>query len=84
MLWTNLLLAGQMFYGSTLLLQGLFYISGLLGAILPKVGGVVSKTFVFKILSIPKYFLLMNFAILLGCGRFLFRRQQVTWSKAQR
>jgi cellulose synthase/poly-beta-1,6-N-acetylglucosamine synthase-like glycosyltransferase len=84
MLWTNLLLAGQMFYGSTLLLQGLFYISGLMGAILPKVGGVVSKTFVFKILSIPKYFLLMNFAILLGCARFIFRRQQVTWAKTQR
>lgn len=84
MLWANLMLAGQLFYGSTLLLQGLFYISGLLGAILPKLGGVVAKLTVFRVLAIPKYFLLMNFAILLGCVRFLFRRQQVTWAKTQR
>jgi len=84
MLWANLMLAGQLFYGSTLLLQGVFYISGLLGTILPKLGGVVAKLTVFRVLAIPKYFLLMNFAILLGCVRFLFRRQQVTWAKTQR
>jgi len=84
MLWANLMLAGQLFYGSTLVLQGLFYISGLIGAILPKLGGVVAKLSVFRVLAIPKYFLLMNFAILLGCARFIFRRQQVTWAKAQR
>jgi cellulose synthase/poly-beta-1,6-N-acetylglucosamine synthase-like glycosyltransferase len=84
MLWANLMLAGQLFYGSTLLLQAVFYISGLIGAILPKLGGVIAKQSVFRVLAIPKYFLLMNFAILLGCARFIFRRQQVTWAKAQR
>lgn len=84
MLEANLLLAGQLFYGSTLLLQGVFYLSGLIGAILSKLGGVVAKLSVFRVLTIPKYFLLMNLAILLGCARFLFRRQQVTWAKAQR
>ena len=84
MLWANFWLAGQLFYGSTLLLQGLFYISGLLGTLLPKLGGVLAKAPIFRVLSIPKYFLLMNFAVILGCMRFLFRRQQVTWAKAQR
>lgn len=84
MLWTNFLLVGKLFYGSTLLLQGIFYLSGLIGAIVSKLGGVVAKLSIFRVLAIPKYFMLMNFAILLGCVRFLFRRQQVTWAKVPR
>jgi len=78
MLSANLLLAGEAFYGSTLLLQGLFYASGLAGTALPKLTGVL------KVLAIPKYFIAMNFAILLGLARFVSRRQRVTWAKTAR
>ncbi len=78
MLGSNLLLAGQPFYGSTMAAQGLFYLSGILGAAIPKLTGV------FKILAIPKYFLAMNLAIVLGLARFLSGKQKVTWFKAAR
>jgi cellulose synthase/poly-beta-1,6-N-acetylglucosamine synthase-like glycosyltransferase len=78
MLLSNILMVGEAFYGSTLVLQGLFYASGLIGVIIPKVTGAA------KILSIPKYFLAMNLAILVGFARFITHRQQVTWAKAQR
>lgn len=83
-LWTSPWLSGKWFYGSTLLLQGLFYLSGLIGAFVSKVGGIGAKASIFRVFSIPKYFILMNFAIFLGCVRFILRRQQVTWAKAQR
>jgi len=78
MLGSNMLLAGQLFYGSTLLLQGAFYMCGLVGVLLPKLTGIM------KVLSVPKYFLSMNAAILIGLGRFLTRRQRTTWTKASR
>lgn len=78
MLTANILLVGQLFYGSTLLAQGLFYTAGILGAILPKLGAGL------KILTIPKYFLAMNIAIVIGFARFVTRRQKVTWSQAPR
>jgi cellulose synthase/poly-beta-1,6-N-acetylglucosamine synthase-like glycosyltransferase len=74
----NFLLAGEFFYGSTLFLQGLFYASGLVGVLLPKLTGFL------KVLSVPKYFLAMNAAILIGLGRFLTGRQRTTWAKASR
>ncbi len=77
-LTANLILAGQPFYGSTLLLQSVFYLTGIIGTILPKLGSA------FKILSVPKYFITMNIAIFLGLTRFLAGRQQVTWKKAAR
>jgi len=78
MLGANLLLAGQLFYGSTLLLQGVFYVCGLVGVLLPKLTGIL------KVLSVPKYFLAMNAAILIGLGRFLTGRQRTTWTRASR
>jgi len=78
MLIANILLVGQPFYGSTLLLQGLFYLSGLIGATLGKLGSLP------KILAVPKYFIAMNAAILLGLARFLTRRQPTTWAKVAR
>jgi len=78
MLTANLVLVGQPFYGSALLLQTVFYTLALLGIMLPKLTGIL------KILAIPKYFLAMNVAILLGFARFLTRRQRVTWFKASR
>jgi len=78
MLSANLLLAGKAFYGSTLLFQGLFYAAALLGTVLPKLTGIL------KILAIPRYFIAMNIAILIGLARFLTGRQEVTWLKASR
>ena len=78
MLSSNLLLARQLFYGSTLLLQGLFYTLALLAALLPQLSAAV------KIFALPKYFLTMNFAILVGLARALSRRQRVTWSRSHR
>jgi cellulose synthase/poly-beta-1,6-N-acetylglucosamine synthase-like glycosyltransferase len=78
MLSSNLVLAGELFYGSTLLLQGLFYSCGLIGVLLPKLTGIL------KVLSVPKYFLAMNAAILIGLARFLTGRQRTTWAKASR
>ena len=77
MLSANVLLAGQPFYGSTLLAQAIFYLSGLIG-ITPGLTGLL------KTLAIPKYFLAMNLAILIGLARFLSGRQRVTWAKVQR
>lgn len=78
MLLCNILLVGKPFYGASLLLQGLFYAGGLVGAFLPKLVGIA------KVLSIPKYFLTMNLAILIGLARFLTGKQRVTWAKADR
>ena len=78
MLIANILLVGQPFYGSTLLLQCLFYLSGLIGSTLGKLGSLP------KILAVPRYFIAMNAAILLGLARFLTRRQPTTWAKAIR
>jgi len=78
MLSANTLLAGEPFYGSTLLVQGLFYLSGVTAALVPKLTGVL------KIIAIPRYFLAMNLAILMGLGRFLSKRQRAAWEKAPR
>ncbi|MBN2377988.1 MAG: glycosyltransferase [Sedimentisphaerales bacterium] len=78
MLAANLLLAGQLFYGSTLIFQAIFYTTAICSSLLPKLTGIL------KFLSIPRYFLAMNFAILLGLLRFLRGRQRVTWVKTQR
>ena len=72
-LLSNIFLIGSRPYGSALVFQAMFYASGLLGAVAP-VG--------WKILAVPKYFLAMNLAILIGFGRFLGRRHRVTWAKA--
>lgn len=78
MLSANILLVGKLFYGSTLILQGLFYAAGILATCIPKLSAGL------KILTIPKYFLAMNIAILIGFARFVTHRQHVTWTKATR
>ncbi len=75
---SNLLLAGKPFYGSTMLCQGAFYAIGILGNLLPKLTGIA------KFIAVPKYFLAMNAAILLGFARFLTGRQKVTWARVPR
>ncbi|MCH9021996.1 MAG: glycosyltransferase family 2 protein, partial [Planctomycetes bacterium] len=78
MLIANSLLAGLSGYSATLMFQGLFYASGLVAACLPKLTGAL------KFLAIPKYFLAMNLAILIGFARFITRNQKVAWAKTRR
>ncbi|MBI9015758.1 MAG: glycosyltransferase family 2 protein [Phycisphaerae bacterium] len=77
MLMANILLVGKAFYGSTMILQTIFYGSGLISTVTPKLTGVL------KLLAIPKYFISMNFAILIGFMRFVMKRQHVTWAKTR-
>ncbi len=78
MLLANCLLIGRFFYGSTLLCQGLFYAGGLVAVVSPKLAGNR------KVLSLLKYFLTMNLAILIGFTRFLAQSQPVTWARTTR
>ncbi len=78
MLAANVMLVGEPFYGATLIMQGLFYIGATLGAALPNLSGA------FKILVLPRYFLTMNLAIMIGLTRFIRKRQRVTWAKTVR
>ncbi|MBN2211776.1 MAG: glycosyltransferase family 2 protein [Sedimentisphaerales bacterium] len=74
----NTLLAGEPFYGGTLLVQGLFYAGGLAGTLVGVSSGVL------KLLAAPKYFLTMNLAVILGLCRILSGRQRVTWARSVR
>jgi cellulose synthase/poly-beta-1,6-N-acetylglucosamine synthase-like glycosyltransferase len=78
MLLANILLIGRLFYGSTMLCQGIFYAAGLTAILLPKLSAEL------KVFSIPKYFLTMNLAILIGFTRFIAQTQPVAWTKATR
>ena len=64
----------------TLLLLGqvLFYVSAYLGKVLE------AKKVRVKLLFIPYYFCMMNYAVLAGLHRFFFGEQSVMWEKAQR
>ena len=76
-LLSNLFLSGTPFYGFAMLAQVFFYGCGILGTLLPAVGQGL------KVLMIPKYFLAMNLAILIGFTRFVTGRQRVTWNKGR-
>ncbi|MBN1436785.1 MAG: glycosyltransferase family 2 protein [Sedimentisphaerales bacterium] len=78
LLATNIFLVHRWIYAEVLLAQGLFYLSGFVGALVPNLTGVG------KILMIPRYFLAMNLAIMMGLNRFLRGRQKVVWAKAPR
>ena len=58
--------------------QILFYLGAALGYILE------NKKIRLKLLFIPFYFCMMNYAVLLGLIRFLTKRQQGVWEKAVR
>lgn len=79
----NLGLTSRGLYAGTLLCQGAFYAAGLLGAVLSGLGSVTQRRLAARILSVPRYFLVMNGAILAGWLRFVLRRQRVTWAKSR-
>ncbi len=66
------------FYFTIFVLQLIFYFSALLGWVLKK------KKLKMKILFIPYYFFIMNYAVFMGFGRFIKKSQSVNWERAKR
>lgn len=66
------------FYSFLLIAQVLFYVSAYLGKVME------TRKIRVKILFIPYYFCVMNYAILAGLIRFFFGTQSVIWEKAAR
>ena len=69
---------GDTLYLALLLAQILFYFLALMGLILER------KHLRVKILFIPYYFCVMNYAVLAGLIRFFRKKQSSSWEKAQR
>lgn len=65
-------------YQGILLLQILFYIAALLGNIME------SRSIKIKILFIPFYFCMMNYATILGTFRYFKGQQSAAWEKSKR
>jgi hypothetical protein len=75
----NLLLWKQgVFYQGIMVAQILFYASALLGYLLEK------RKIRLKLLFIPYYFCMMNYAVYAGFRRYLKGSQSVLWEKAAR
>ncbi len=66
------------FYSFILIAQVLFYVSAYLGKVME------TRKIRVKVLFIPYYFCVMNYAILAGLIRFFFGTQSVIWEKAER
>ncbi|MCF8332342.1 MAG: glycosyltransferase family 2 protein [Bacteroidales bacterium] len=66
------------FYVILFWLQVLFYLMSLLGWYLG------NKQIKLKILFVPYYFFIMNYAMFLGFSRYIKKQQQITWERAQR
>jgi len=65
-------------YFVLLMLQLLFYAAAFTGFLLE------NKKIQFKLIFVPYYFCVMNYAALAGLFRFISGNQKVTWEKAQR
>jgi biofilm PGA synthesis N-glycosyltransferase PgaC len=75
----NLFLFSQSWlYEYLLYAQVLFYVTALLGWFLE------NKAIRVKVLFVPYYFLMMNYAVFAGFGRWLKGSQKVTWERAKR
>ena len=74
----NALLISQAFYLYLFIAQVGFYIAGLLGWLLQ------NKKLSIKILYIPYYFLMMNYAVFLGMIRHFKGSQSQLWERAKR
>lgn len=75
----NFLLSGEsMFYSVLLLAQIAFYILALLGWLLEM------RRIKIKILFVPYYFFIMNYAVYCGFFRFMYSSQSVNWERAKR
>ena len=65
-------------YDVLLVMQSLFYLASLLGWLLEK------RQIKVKVLFIPYYFCMMNYAVAAGIRRYMLKQQSVTWEKAKR
>ena len=65
-------------YGGMMFIQMGIYIAAILGWVLEK------REMKVKIFFIPYYFCLMNYAVIIGMFRYLFKEQSVLWEKAKR
>lgn len=72
------LLKGSGFYQLVFLGQLSFYLAAILGYFLER------KKIRLKLLFVPFYFCMMNYAVFAGFRRYLQGRQSVLWEKAQR
>jgi len=69
---------GSAFYTVFLIAQILFYVLAFFGFIMEK------RNLRIKILFIPYYFCVMNYAVLMGIIRYFTKKQSAIWEKAQR
>jgi cellulose synthase/poly-beta-1,6-N-acetylglucosamine synthase-like glycosyltransferase len=74
----SLLFSQSDLYQYLLYAQVLFYVTALIGWFLE------NKSIRVKVLFVPYYFLMMNYAVFLGFGRWLKGSQKVTWERAKR
>lgn len=65
-------------YALLLLAQVIFYLSAYLGKVME------AKKLRVKVLFVPYYFCVMNYAVMAGLSRFFFSGQSVIWEKAIR
>lgn len=66
------------FYHVILILQIIFYLAALAGKVLE------DRKITVKLLFIPYYFCMMNYAVIAGIWRYFFSEQSVVWEKALR
>ncbi len=79
LLLTNIILApNSEFYLVFLSLQLIFYIAAILGWVLE------NKKLKVKLLFVPYYFFIMNYAVFMGFGRYIKKTQSVNWERAKR
>jgi hypothetical protein len=69
---------GLLLYQSLLALQLFFYFAAIIGAISE------SKSIKIKVLFIPFYFCMMNYATILGTFRYFKGKQSAAWEKSER
>ncbi len=69
---------GLILYQIVLVLQLLFYIAAVIGAVLE------SKSIKIKVLFIPFYFCMMNYATIAGTFRYFKGKQSAAWEKSKR
>jgi len=69
---------GSLFYGTLFAAQIIFYMMALLGWFLQ------SRKIKVKILFVPYYFLVMNYAVYRGFFRYIGKKQSVNWERAKR
>ncbi len=72
------LLSKGMFYNITMILQALFYTMALIGWYFQY------RHINFKLLFVPYYFTMMNYAVYRGFFRYLAKSQSVNWERAKR